>query len=81
MLHRRLFELQRALKGFIWKEVTMSSETESERSGKRAYQKPELTQVSLKPEEAVLATCKTSGVSGPAQSRCLSPAPCGAAGS
>jgi hypothetical protein len=81
MLHRRLFELRRALKGFICKEVTMSSESESDRTRKRAYQKPELTQVSLKPEEAVLATCKTTGVSGPAQSRCLTPAPCGASGS
>jgi hypothetical protein len=32
---------------------------------KRTYQKPELTQVKLVPEEAVLATCKTAtGVRG-----------------
>jgi hypothetical protein len=59
----------------------MSSESESEPTAKRAYQKPELTQVSLKPEEAVLATCKTTGVSGPAQARCLSPCCCSVSGS
>jgi hypothetical protein len=53
----------------------------SEPDKKRAYQKPELTQVSLKPEEAVLAVCKTNRVSGAIQARCLSPAPCSSAGS
>jgi hypothetical protein len=59
----------------------MSDESKSERTGKRAYQTPELTQVSLKPEEAVLGTCKQAGQSGPAQSLCLSPAPCSSSGS
>jgi hypothetical protein len=59
----------------------MNDESQPERTGKRAYQKPELTQVSLKPEEAVLAVCKRTGRSGPAQPGCLSPAPCSEAGS
>lgn len=54
---------------------------ESESDGKRAYQKPELTQVALKPEEAVLAVCKTLRISGPAQARCSLPAPCSSFGS
>jgi hypothetical protein len=54
---------------------------ESESDEKKAYQKPELTQVSLKPEEAVLAVCKTQRVSGAIQARCLSPAPCSSSGS
>jgi hypothetical protein len=59
----------------------MNDESQSERSGKRAYQKPELTQVALKPEEAVLAVCKTVGRSGASQARCLSPSPCSSSGS
>jgi hypothetical protein len=48
---------------------------------RRPYEKPELTQVSLKPEEAVLGSCKKSGRSGPGQARCITPAPCSASGS
>jgi hypothetical protein len=59
----------------------MNDESQSERTGKRAYQKPELTQVSLKPEEAVLAVCKIAGRSGPAQARCTFPSACSASGS
>ena len=33
---------------------------------KRPYQKPELVQVSLRPEEAVLGACKATTASGPA---------------
>lgn len=32
---------------------------------KKAYSKPELIQVPLRPEEAVLGNCKTAGVVGP----------------
>ena len=59
----------------------MNDESQSERTGKRAYQKPELTQVSLKPEEAVLAVCKMSNRSGPAQARCTIPKQCSSSGS
>jgi hypothetical protein len=59
----------------------MSDESQPERTGKRAYQKPELTQVSLKPEEAVLAVCKIAGRSGPAQARCTFPSACSQSGS
>lgn len=59
----------------------MNGESDSERAKKRAYQKPELTQVSLKPEESVLATCKIAGVSGSGQARCLTPSPCSSGGS
>jgi hypothetical protein len=37
---------------------------------KRTYQKPELTQVKLVPEEAVLATCKFNSSSGTSQTDC-----------
>ena len=76
MLERRMSELQLTLKRT---EITMSRQSESD--GKRAYQKPELTQVSLKAEEAVLAVCKTQKISGAIQARCLTPAPCSSSGS
>jgi hypothetical protein len=59
----------------------MSNESGSKQARKRVYQKPELTQVSLKPEEAVLGVCKLVAKSGPAQARCLTPAPCSSSGS
>ena len=37
---------------------------------KKPYLKPELKQVPLRPEEAVLGNCKLSGVSGPAAADC-----------
>jgi hypothetical protein len=48
---------------------------------KKAYAKPEITQVSLRPEEAVLGACKAGSVSGPGQPRCGVPAPCSSLGS
>jgi hypothetical protein len=49
---------------------------------KRPYKKPELMQVPLRPEEAVLGNCKMSGgAQGPGQGTCTSPAPCSASGS
>lgn len=48
---------------------------------KRRYEKPELTQVSLRPEEAVLGACKKGNVSGPGQPKCNNPAPCSSIGS
>ena len=49
-----------------------------ERSSKKAYSKPELRQVSLRPEEAVLGACKTASTSGPSQPTCAAPFHCNA---
>jgi hypothetical protein len=38
--------------------------------GKRPYEAPRLTTISLRPEEAVLGNCKTSGTGGPVQPTC-----------
>jgi hypothetical protein len=43
---------------------------------KRPYTKPQIQEVPLRPDEAVLGNCKTSSVSGPAQSRCNMPSAC-----
>ncbi len=45
---------------------------------KKPYVIPEMRQVSLRPEEAVLGGCKVSGTSGPGQPTCNAPAPCSA---
>lgn len=37
---------------------------------KKPYQKPELNRVDLRPEEAVLGACKSSGTSGPGGANC-----------
>ncbi len=54
-----------------------------EEQEKRPYKKPELMQVPLRPEPAVLGNCKMSsgGSQGPGQGTCFSPAPCSATGS
>ena len=43
---------------------------------KKNYVKPEVKRVMLRPEEAVLASCKTSKISGPGQSKCSVPSAC-----
>lgn len=43
---------------------------------KRPYAKPEVREVPLRPDEAVLGACKTSSRSGPAQIRCNFPTSC-----
>ncbi len=56
--------------------------TKQEEQEKRPYQKPELLQVPLRPEEAVLGNCKMSGgAQGPGQGTCTSPVPCSSVGS
>lgn len=40
---------------------------------KKNYVKPELRQVLLRPEEAVLGNCKTAGVSGPGSAGTCTP--------
>jgi hypothetical protein len=39
---------------------------------KKGYEKPKVTRVALKPEEAVLTACKTNSSSGPRQTLCNS---------
>ena len=49
---------------------------------KRPYVKPEIKQVALRPEEAVLGACKGTGGPGPATgSGCRRPTPCSSLGS
>jgi hypothetical protein len=43
---------------------------------KKPYVKPEIRRVMLRPEEAVLGSCKTSKVSGPGQVKCSVPSAC-----
>jgi hypothetical protein len=48
---------------------------------KRLYEKPQLVQVPLRPEEAVLGSCKTTSHIGPGASGCKSVSPCYGIGS
>lgn len=48
---------------------------------RKPYEKPTLSQVALRPEEAVLGNCKTMGVSGPAQADCMNLGGCATMGS
>jgi hypothetical protein len=48
---------------------------------RKAYCKPQVTQVVLRPEEAVLGACKQGVKSGPAQPRCWFPSMCSSLGS
>ena len=43
---------------------------------KKPYVKPQIQEVPLRPEEAVLGACKTGARSGPAQAKCTIPAQC-----
>jgi len=42
------------------------------RVAKKPYKKPEVRQVKLRPEEALLGFCKTTGSYGPATANCTS---------
>jgi hypothetical protein len=59
----------------------MKRDERKDREGKRRYQKPELTQVSLRPEEAVLGVCKTPSVSAAGHMGCGTAPKCSATGS
>jgi hypothetical protein len=48
---------------------------------KRPYVKPEVKQVPLRPEEAVLGNCKSSSSSGPSGAGCGFPLYCSSSGS
>ena len=45
---------------------------------RKPYAKPQIEEVALRPEEAVLGACKTSSLSGPTQSKCSFPQGCSA---
>jgi hypothetical protein len=42
----------------------------SQADGKKQYEPPKLTTISLRPEEAVLGHCKIAGTTGPGFSSC-----------
>jgi hypothetical protein len=52
------------------REFNMNTRTENQPKKKEVYVKPEVKQIMLKPEEAILGACKTATVAGPAQSKC-----------
>lgn len=52
--------------------VNQEETKDREVQGKRPYSKPELVQIPLRPEEAVLGNCKISGTAGPAAFSCVS---------
>jgi len=51
------------------------------RAAKKPYVKPQVKRVVLRPEEAVLGTCKMTGFSGPGQAGCNTPSNCSSIGS
>jgi len=48
---------------------------------KKKYEKPTLSEVALRPEEAVLGNCKSMSLSGPAMPDCSSAGGCSSLGS
>ena len=44
--------------------------SENEQNGKKPYESPQLTKVSLRPEEAVLGACKIPGSAGAVGASC-----------
>jgi hypothetical protein len=56
-------------------------ETQSIERARKPYQKPEIKQVLLRPEEAVLGACKTASSTGPSRFPCAGAIPCTTAGS
>lgn len=54
------------------------NEKQEQKTRKRIYVKPSISEVKLRPEEAVLGNCKISGSGGPLSSSCASPTQCNA---
>ncbi|HUL22162.1 MAG TPA: hypothetical protein VLZ10_11945, partial [Thermodesulfobacteriota bacterium] len=52
-----------------------------EHKEKKPYFKPEVKQVPLRPEEAVLGFCKSASIAGPLSPTCSAPIPCSSTGS
>ena len=62
-------------------ESGVTRRTPDREKGRRPYAKPVAKRVHLKPEEAVLGFCKTTGYSGPNGSNCSAGFSCSADGS
>ena len=60
--------------------MTMTKKSDVEKPRKR-YEKPELTQVSLRPEEAVLGVCKSASVAAAGHANCTITPKCSSVGS
>jgi hypothetical protein len=58
----------------------MSSEEQPD-AEKKVYEKPTLSEVPLRPDEAVLGSCKTVMISGPAMADCSNLMGCSSLGS
>lgn len=54
----------------------MSDRSDDEHDKRKPYEKPDISQVSLRPDEAVLGSCKTAAISGPGQAKCSVPSAC-----
>lgn len=61
--------------------MTMNDRNKTENKPKAPYQPPQVVRVSLRPEEAVLGHCKTSGAAGPVSGGCFSVVRCKTFGS
>jgi hypothetical protein len=59
----------------------METNKRDETRHKKPYVKPEIKRVMLRPEEAVLGSCKTTKVSGPDNPRCSTAGSCSSLGS
>jgi hypothetical protein len=59
----------------------MEKTTTNRSETKKPYAKPLLRRVNLRPEEAVLGNCKTSGGSGPTGGNCIAVGACNSLGS
>jgi hypothetical protein len=54
----------------------MAERSDEQTEQKKPYSKPEIHQVALRPEEAVLGSCKTTAISGQGQTKCSMPSAC-----
>jgi hypothetical protein len=54
----------------------MAERSDEQTDQKKPYSKPEVHQVALRPEEAVLGSCKTADISGSGQMKCSVPSAC-----
>ena len=61
--------------------MNQNQDDDSGNTTRKPYVKPDIKQVDLTPEEAVLGSCKTATVTGPAQGTCQFPAACSSQGS
>lgn len=59
----------------------MSNEQTNPNEGRKPYEAPKVTRVSLRPEEAVLGHCKIIGHTGPVSGSCGSALACHSVGS